>query len=926
VSSHKSRPQYLVGIDLGTSHTVVAYCPIDQSADIYLFTIEQFVRPGEIEALDELPSVRYHAASAEMNESEVYLPGFKRTGESKLVLYGQVARFLGSKSQGRLITSAKSWLSHPTADRTAAILPWGKVPDDVIKVSPVEASRSYLAYIREAWNHHFPQAPLEEQSVVVTIPASFDEMSRVLTLEASALAKLPKPRLLEEPQAAFYDWLWQHRDVSQALLKSVRLLLIIDIGGGTTDLTLIQVTETASSEPQLTRIAVGSHLMLGGDNIDLALAHMLEPRLIKGDAKLSASEFSQLVEQCRTAKETLLAHNPPEAVTVSLLGSGSHLIGGARRAMLSREETEQLVLEGFFPLVEVSDRPSNRRSGVIEYGLPYVSDPSLTRHLAAFLNEHRRAVSVSTPMAGDTPIPDTILLNGGIVRSLKVVDRLIEQMTQWGGQEPNVLNNIHPDHAVAFGAVAYALARDSHALQRITSGAARSYFLVVDSESKEKKAVAILPRGTEEGHAVILMNQTFMLRLGATVRFDLVVAADDRSAVPGELLTIDSGGFTALPPLVAKLDYVDDLMEQEVRLVACLTETGTLDLRLNAISDLSRHWAIEFQCRQVVDDIYFLEHTAHPNQEEAQDLIRDVFGKKSRAMDPKRVKSLRMDLEHRLGPRASWPTDLLRALSVPLLEGISNRRRSEEHERLWLSLTGYCLRPGFGYPLDESRVNEVFSIFVQGIQFVNESQNWAEWWTLWRRLAGGLDQDRQMQLFEHIADHIDPSTSKRSSVLALSRKRSYEDMLRLSAVLERLAVEKKVMLGNWLLEKLAKPNEPMEAWWALGRIGGRIPFHASDHNVVDPETAERWLREVLKRNLRKETQPAFAATLMARMSGDRGRDISTSMRVEVLEQLRAAKVPDSWILMVTEYTELSEGDEKRLLGEALPTGLRLVPA
>jgi hypothetical protein len=223
-------------------------------------------------------------------------------------------------------------------------------------------------------------------------------------------------------------------------------------------------------------------------------------------------------------------------------------------------------------------------------------------------------------------------------------------------------------------------------------------------------------------------------------------------------------------------------------------------------------------------------------------------------------------------------------------------------------------------------VNEVFSIFVQGIQFVNEAQNWAEWWTLWRRLAGGLDQDRQMQLFEHIADHIDPSTSKRSSVLALSRKRSYEDMLRLAAVLERLAVEKKVMLGNWLLEKLAKPNEPMEAWWALGRIGGRIPFHASDHNVVDPETAERWLREVLKRNLRKETQPAFAATLMARMSGDRGRDISTSMRVEVLEQLRAAKVPESWILMVTEYTELSEGDEKRLLGEALPTGLRLVPA
>ena len=311
-------PQYLVGIDLGTTHTVVAYTKADKSISspqINIFEIEQLIAPGEVAAKPLLPSVRYHPADGELSKADV---SFSPAGDKAII--GEAARLLGAKTQGRFVTSAKSWLSHPSVDHTADILPWNQ-DNDIQKVSPLEASASYLSHVKTVWAHQFPQAPLEEQTIVITVPASFDEVARSLTLEAAKIAGLVNIRLLEEPQAVCYDWLRRNSSAIKQKLEKVHLLLICDVGGGTTDLTLIKI-EHGQSEPQLTRIGVGDHLMLGGDNIDLALAHLAEGRLISNERKLSPADLSQLLEQCRVAKERLLADDAPEHVHVTLLGGG----------------------------------------------------------------------------------------------------------------------------------------------------------------------------------------------------------------------------------------------------------------------------------------------------------------------------------------------------------------------------------------------------------------------------------------------------------------------------------------------------------------------------------------------------------------------------------------------------------------------------
>lgn len=342
---NKSTSHYLVGIDLGTTHTVVAYAAVnDPDKQIHLFEIPQLIALGEVAARPLLPSVRYHPADGELSADAGFL-----TQQDGAIL-GEAARLLGAKSQGRLVTSAKSWLSHTSVDHTAAILPWGS-DESVFKVSPLEASASYLRHVRTVWEQRFTDAPLNQQQVVITVPASFDESARSLTLEAAKMAGLQDVRLLEEPQAVCYDWLRRHAGSIKPSLGDSRLLLVCDVGGGTTDLTLIKI-ERGGDEPKLTRIGVGDHLMLGGDNIDLALAHLAESRLRVGDKKLSTADLSQLLEQCRIAKERLLADDAPQQLPITLLGGGSKLIGGSRSTSITGEEVRQIALDGFLTVVD----------------------------------------------------------------------------------------------------------------------------------------------------------------------------------------------------------------------------------------------------------------------------------------------------------------------------------------------------------------------------------------------------------------------------------------------------------------------------------------------------------------------------------------------------------------------------------------------
>ena len=928
-SRSKSLPRYLVGIDLGTTHTVVAYSDAQQgsNAGIRIFEIEQLIAPGELAARPLLPSARYHPAEGELDDSDIRLPWplLSINGEVTLVVMGELARTLGAKTQGRMVTSAKSWLSHPSADRTAAILPWGSA-DNVPKVSPLTASAGYLGYVLSAWNARFPDHPLEQQELVLTVPASFDEAARSLTLEAARLAGLVGVRLLEEPQAVCYDWLWRHQQDLQRSLNGIRLLLVCDIGGGTTDLTLIKV-ETSDDAPKLTRVAVGDHLMLGGDNIDLALAHLIEKRLVGEGERLSAADLSLLIEQCRQAKERLLDANAPDRCTVTLLGSGAQLIGGARSAQLSREKVESIVLDGFFPKTGLTEYPDRKRSGVVEFGLPYVAEPAVSKHIAAFLGRHARDARDALNEADVPSVPDAVLLNGGLFHSQAISRRLLTILSAWREQPLRHLDNEHPNLAVAFGAVAYAMARRGRQV-RIGGGAARSYFLVVGKESNETPAgICILPRGSEEGHEIRLPHRTFSLRLGEPVRFHPVSSTEETVYQPGELVAdIDDERFVSLPPLAVALDSksLEQRQEIKVELTASLTEVGTLQLQCVALDDPDQRWNLEFQLRRGAAKTLSTRDSVHPRLAKAIGRIELIYGKKSKSITPKSVKGLRAELEKMLESRQQWDTPLLRELFDALLAGAKHRRRSAIHERVWLSLTGYCLRPGFGYALDDWRIEQIWRLYPHGIQFMTETQNWTEWWTLWRRVAGGLDADAQEVIFADIARFLNPASTRQKKIALQLKKQGYEEIVRLAAVLERLSVERKSELGGWLLKRLQKPSEPNQSWWAVGRIGGRVPFHGSSHNVVPKETAVEWLEQMFAYDWKKVLAIGFAATMIARMSGDRERDIPDEVRKRVIERLRAMKAPASWLVMVEQLAELDEADEKRVFGEALPPGLRLI--
>ena len=933
-------PQYHVGIDLGTTHTVVAYAKNDHQQDIQLFQIEQLIAPGQVAAKPLLPSVRYHPAENELAETDII---FVQPGTRAII--GEAARLLGAKSKGRLVTSAKSWLSHPSVDHNADILPWGGT-EGVEKVSPVDASASYLRHIRTVWGHHNPDAPLENQDIVITVPASFDEAARVLTLEATKRAGFNHVRLLEEPQAVCYDWLRRNVGNVDKALAQIRLLLICDVGGGTTDLTLIKVEHT-QAEPKMTRIAVGDHILLGGDNIDLALAHLVESRLQSEQSRLSAADFSQLIEQCRAAKEHLLAEDAPECATITLLGGGSKLIGGSRSTFLTQEDVRRIALDGFFPLTKPEDLPDKRRSGVVEFGLPYAAEPAVSKHIAAFLNLHKEASQQA--LQGTGTVPDAILLNGGLFRSQVITQRILDLCTSWSSKPLMLLENNHPEFSVAYGAVSYAIARREKKL-KIGGGTARSYFLLVDTTSATQESkrqsptqygLCVLPKGSEEGEEIILHDRRFALRTGVPVRFELVSHSGDKPFKPGDITEI-SDDFRALPPLVVAFDDKSANKDKEivVQLGVTQTELGTLKIQCIAVDDATvpktatnpktsannrQRWDVEFQIRKQGNIRTQVNTELPPQFNTACELIQAVFGPKSKEVDLNAVKNLRADLEKRLGhDRSEWDPSLLRVLFAVLWDGHKYRRRSEHHERVWLNLTGFCLRPGFGCPLDNWRIEQLWKIYPQGIQFTNEIQNWSEWWTLWRRIAGGLDASSHELIFADIANYINPAASRQPSVAKQAKQRSYDDMVRLAAVLERLPVVSKIQLAEWLLKRLQKPNEPKQTWWALGRVGARLPFYGSSHNAIPADIASKWLITLLTEDWKKNPQTAFAATLISRKSGDRVRDIDESLRMQIMDKLKISKTPYPWLEMVGQYKELDEKEENQFFGESLPPGLKLI--
>jgi molecular chaperone DnaK (HSP70) len=504
--SETTLSRFLIGIDLGTTNSALAY--VDTAAKrpvVKDLAIPQLVGPSEIEARDTLPSFHYQAAMGELPGGALRLPW--DTNEPRHAV-GAFARDHGAAVPGRLVVSAKSWLSHSGVDRTAGLLPWHGAAD-VERLSPVQVSARYLAHLRAAWDNRFPQHPMASQDVVLCVPASFDEVARELTIDAAREAGLVRIVLLEEPQAAFYAWINAQGNAWEERVKPGQKILVCDVGGGTSDFTLIRVRPAKEGKVLFHRVAVGEHLILGGDNLDLAIAHHVEQKLAGGSRRLEARQWGTLVRACRQVKETLLGSEPPEQAVVNVTAGGSKLIAGSIQAHVTREEIQQRVLEGFLPNVTLEERPAARRSGFQEFGLPYAPDPAITKYLAAFLVAHRDAGlegDEDAPGRGsaahDPARPDLVLFNGGLFESPVLRQRLLEVMQTWFRSEgkrawkPQVLKSDRLDLAVARGAAYYGMVRRGRGV-RISGGLAHSYYIGVEQAAP----IARMPVGSASADA-----------------------------------------------------------------------------------------------------------------------------------------------------------------------------------------------------------------------------------------------------------------------------------------------------------------------------------------------------------------------------------------------------------------------------------------
>lgn len=860
-----------VGIDLGTTNSALAYIDPQQAAEaespqIHVLEVPQFVAPGRIESRRTLPSFLY------LGDQE-YL--------------GVFAREQGALVPTKSVHSAKSWLSNPEVDRTAKILPWDAQEAGRV-LSPVEVSTRIIRYLTDAWTKE-KGSPVAGHSVVLTVPASFDEEARELTVAAAHDAGIEKLTLLEEPAAAFYSWIANDLARSQKSLFDGQIVLVCDVGGGTSDFTLIRVGRDGD-RVEFTRTAVGKHLLLGGDNLDLTLAWLVEEKLGK---TLSVRQRSGLRRQCAAAKEKLLSQPDLKSVEITVLGGGSSLVGGTLKTEILREEVLELALDGFLPVCELSDVPKEEeQSPYREIGLPYVSDPAVTRHLAAFLHG-----------AGDAK-PDAILFNGGFFIPEVLRQRVAEVMEHWHGRRPAIFENRDLDLAVAVGAAYYSYVRSTGAGLLVRGGLPRAYFIEIGGgESGKLRTLCLAPRGAEEGSTIELDPGNLQLLANKPVSFRLyssLTRTEDRAGDVVEFADAEDLHLHAPLSAVLRFGKAGERMVP-VKLGAKLTEVGTLEIW--ADSKISEHrWRLQFQLRKALAAAP-MRPAAVISEEAlaaAEALIPAVFAEA--ALEPEQLPA---KLEQTLGlGRNSWPLSAIRKLADKMLELAEGRKRSAAHELRWLNLCGFCLRPGFGFPGDDFRIEQARRIYASGLQFANHVQNEIEWWIFWGRVAGGLNKNQQTDVFQRLSPVLLPKSGKPPRV----NPSLLREMWRTAASLELLPAQTRTQLGDELLARIAKNDFVETGLWCLARLGARQLFYGPINQVLPGNTAARWIDKLLKNPRAEDTVAA-----MARRTGDSTRDLAPTS----LDLVRRA-FPNLNLDAAPREDLAAMG---RIFGEELPSGL-----
>jgi molecular chaperone DnaK (HSP70) len=914
--------RYLIGIDLGTTNSAVAYVDT-RAADprVRVFEIEQLVAPGEVAARRQLPSFVYLAGDVDLAPHETALPWrpaaradrdpqAAASAEIRPVV-GELARNQGARIASRMIASAKSWLCHPGVDRHAAILPWGD--SDGPKLSPVAAQALILGHIRDAWDHAHSEAAFAAQEILVTVPASFDEAARELTLQAAAKAGYPPVVLLEEPQAAFYAWIDGRTGANQ--LAAGDRVLVFDVGGGTTDFTLIDV-----GDGELTRTAVGDHLLLGGDNLDLTLAKLVEQRLVARTAKkLDALQWHGLVHACRLAKETLLDDRGPAVAPIVVQSRGAKLIGGTLRDEITRAELDGVLFDGFFPEVAAEAQLVRGRGGLQEFGLPYASDPAVTRHLAVFLQRH-----------GGARI-SAILFNGGAMTPRALRARVIDQIAAWQGLAPRELPAAMPELAVAQGAAYYGLVRRGLA-NRIKGGTPRAFYIGVDTGGTARMAVCLAPSGLDDG-ARVQLARDFRLVTNRPVSFRLY-SSSSRGDAPGALVpigdgradTIDDGSdLLELPPIVTVL-RARGRGEVTVRLEVHITELGALEISCVEVAEpgtTAETWKLAFDMRSggsapVAD----AASEAHPRAEEAKAAIQRAF----RTGDG--LATLTRDLEAMFEARRDdWSVSTTRALFDALVEVAAERKKTADHEQRWLNLAGFLLRPGTGAPLDTWRARVMWGVFNEQLAHPRSEPGKLAWWITWRRIAGGLAKGQQDQIFDRLAKLLLPNPLQAKKLTeAKPSKQELAEMWRAVASLERLPTHNKQKLGEELMRRLEprKGREDLVHLWALSRLGARAPLYGPLNAVIAPGKIADWLGPLCAWDWPEPDKAAFPLAQLGRRTGDRTRDLDDASRARLAAVVRAMPGGDRAAVLVEQVVDLEAREERVALGDTLPAGLKLV--
>ncbi|HEX8138112.1 MAG TPA: Hsp70 family protein [Pyrinomonadaceae bacterium] len=971
--------RYLIGIDLGTTNSAVAYVDTEElpargdAPPVRVFEVPQLVAEGEVRLLPALPSFLYFVPENGFESGGTRLPW--EEGPQATVV-GVMAREQGALVPGRQVSSAKSWLCLSSVDRTARILPWSAEQTED-SCSPVEAAARYLSHLRDAWNYRMAASEtkavraelrFERQTIVLTVPASFDEEARELTVSAAREAGLENLTLLEEPLAAFYSWIAAHRTSLKRYVKDGQLVLICDVGGGTTDFSLIRV-RISGKEVQFTRTAIGEHLLLGGDNLDLALERLVEEKL--GHPRLSLRQQNALRRQCCAAKERLLSDARTERVTVTVLGGGRSLIGGALTTELTRAEVTSILAEGFLPLTAPGDLPArDRRVALREFGLPYASEAAITRHLAAFLKQAATAMSAEASGAqqeSESPgaeaqrlrsnaemvRPDAILFNGGFFHPAIARERVAQAIGNWFSEagepqwRPKVLTNKAAESAVALGAAYYAQARRGGGL-RISGGSARGYYIGVQqaavpgqaASERRVVAVCVLPRGTEEGTRIELSEREFTVLTNRPVSFTLY-STTTRHDAQGAVATFDEDEAHRHAPLITVLRYGKRSrhIELNVRLRAYFTEVGTLELWCEA-PKTGHKWRLQFQLRGREAPEQDEDETQADETELAQEgppqvfipeegveaalkLIRSVFGNARGAPEGEAVapETLTGRLESALGYRKdAWPTVTIRKLCDALAEVAAGRKKGRSYEARWLNLFGFCLRPGFGALLDDWRVAQARKIYHEGLSFQKDLQCQVEWLILWRRVAGGMNAGQQRELYERHKTLVGVGARKAKG--RINRQVEQECWLLLVG-LEHLPTGVRVALGEELLSRIEEEPDNKGYLWALGRLGARSPLYGPLNCVVPAEDAGRWTGVLLELP-RLTTHAAAAVAQLAALTDNPLRDVEPEIRRRAIERLSTEADYAPLVEGLKSYVPPSSTSAARIFGESLPEGLRLL--